>query len=383
MCLRFTVANLTLPSLAYFHPDFVREFPEKAATIHHTNNKGKRGRRPHSKLTEPDFYSMNVSGIVPSPSTEGKIHAPVPTGSLFPEQVTPMASTTIPGPNENEPLDRPDTSLMTSRFLYPPEAPEYTQGQGQAVAQWQPTPLMQPDRSVTFPSLPSGLSDGTFHQQHQIQPLPVSAMSAAANAPARGPDMDLQVPPPMFERQTNVFSIGEGFGELGDEEDILNRLVERQDSFSFRGSARASMEQPLPPQRPQLDRKERLNLLIHRNQQMQRDLQLQHQQLEQERSELLRGDQHGTGRPMHQIGMAQSSYQVPPLSQNLLVVLGQQQLQDMRLSLNPQAQPQLLQNVQEHQSQFQQHSREFQQPPPNPRSHQDYPCPDPRDDFYL
>ncbi|CAB9521929.1 expressed unknown protein [Seminavis robusta] len=287
---------------AYYHPDFARDTPEKVTTIHHTNIRGKRGRKPKSKLTEPDFYAAEAKIASPELSSQeaGKqSSAPAPMGSLWFEQVTPKASSKVATLANVEAQERPrsplDGKLRTGASLF--------SGEANSIPSLRPSgqPLFSGGlhhdslAAATGASIQSQLSGGILQQQQPLQPLPAPSLRRGLSGTGATDDVHgPPAPPPALARQSSDFSIGAfslfgGLAESSPEEPTL----ERRDSSGLGGSSRpfaspqpSSLAATLPVQLPYSEHRERLNDLLQRNQQQQRSLQMQQQQLEQQRLEL-------------------------------------------------------------------------------------------------
>ena len=215
-----------------------------ARSIRHTNIKGKRGRKPRSKETEPDFYSTDgASQDVSAPFSEEVLsgssvlrpHEPRTTGATTSRRSSDTGLSRLEEAKRGEAKVGeskvgefyPRDTLLSSTFYRNPPT-RLTQSLVQNDLRWQPAGSMQSlgmqqARSLLLPvsqhadaRMSSGSDQGgfqsqfpgnTFHHQPQQTQGPPSSFHLESTIPA-----------PQLARQSSDFSIGAGsiFGVLGD-----------------------------------------------------------------------------------------------------------------------------------------------------------------------
>ena len=316
--------------------------PEMARTIHHTNIKGKRGRKPKSKLTEPDFYNPDAKlpaseaedpQAAPGDEWGGEGHgkkksSPGSPSSLRQDQQPKMAAAYAARAPEHaqKPASHLDFQGATGPSISLRGDPTFAESLAPLAArssQSLRSPAIQHDISGSSSQAFHSRLSGYLQQQQQRRPSGLRNPQHFAAG-----ESDEHVPVPVLARQNSDYSLGGGLGLFG----LAEAQAPSDDVATFASleafsAAQANQAQPGMP--VYQDHQQRINDLIYRNQQQQRNLQLQQQQLEQQRLELqLRQQQQQdlTGRQA-----------MPLASANFLLRDQQQQLQQYQNQLSNQA----------------------------------------------
>jgi hypothetical protein len=320
--------------------------PEMARTIHHTNNKGKRGRKPQSKLTEPDFYNPDAKlpstacsqeeeedelsgpglGLEESTGQDGAIGAFSELGrdqqviaSAFATQASAEA---LPKPSSSyaPQLSENEAPINESIFV------DGLQSFGIPSQAFLSPVTQQYGTSQQFEAqLPGYLQQ----QQQQQQQSPETSFMDQQHFSVAGCGNE-QVPSRSAAPQPS-YSMGSGFGLFGQGGSSSDEVSTSPESVWASHSSQPALAYE--------EHQHRINDLISLNQQQQRRLQLQQQQLEQQRLELhLRQEQAqdlAGRRVVGQVALPGPSFQPQmPMESSNFQLEGQQQLQHYQHGFN-------------------------------------------------